>query len=1028
MAETVILQLRRGNYTDFDPQKMKPAEIAVIQSGDSIAADGRAVYLAFAPGIVKRLATTDELNDANDRGEAILALVREVGQIVSGYTTTAQQKAQEAASAATAAEQSKSDIQQIMNSAQSVVDGYARNAVENYFSEIVDDVDVLQRDVRTLKINVDERVARAYVDSEGYLVLLDGNDNQIGDRLGPFIGGGGGGGSVAPADMTAYNSTGWISKTITSGADCEIKVTWSSVEDDVPTGNGIATIKVNNVTKTVFEVEQGTVTINLKPYLSSGANNVKVYLTDTYGQERQLGFNINVISLTISSTFDTSSPFTGTITFPYVPVGDVAKTVYFILDGTTLGTQSTSASGRQLNYTIPLQNHGAHSLRVYYEAVVNGETVRSNELYYEFISIVDGNNNIIIASPFSERSVQQYTSVVIPYTVYDPANATTEVELLFNNEIVSTQTVPRSEQSFTIRANTVGSNTFVIRAGSTTKSFQFTVVKSDIEVEAETENLALYLSAQGRSNNEANPETWTFNNITTDFAGFNGTTDRWQSDEDGITVCRVSGDARLTINYPIFAQDFRATGKTIELEFATRDILNYDAVILSCMSDNRGLAVTAQRAFLRSEQSEIGTQFKEDEHIRIAFVAEKRSENRLLYIYINGIVSGVIQYPDDDDFSQVTPVNISVGSNDCTTDLYCIRVYNNNLTKEQVLTNWIADTQNGADLIDRYNHNNVYDTYGNVVISKLPKDLPYMIIEATELPQYKGDKKTCSGSFTNPTLPSKSFTFTNCQIDVQGTSSQYYERKNYKMKFNGGFVTTAGTASKYAINNSAVPVKTFTMKADVASSEGANNVELARAYNDICPYKTPPQERDSKVRQGIDGFPMVVFWSNGETTTFLGKYNFNNDKGTEEVFGFASPDESWEIKNNTSDRVIWKNDDYTGTDWLNDFEARYPDTDPPYVDSRQLAEFASWVKSTDTTQATGNDLTSPVTYGEGDDAVTYTKDTADYRLAKFKYEAGNYMEMDSTLFYYLFTELFLMVDSRAKNAFPSFMGSEVTGS
>ena len=36
-----------------------------------------------------------------------------------------------------------------------------------------------------------------------------------------------------------------------------------------------------------------------------------------------------------------------------------------------------------------------------------------------------------------------------------------------------------------------------------------------------------------------------------------------------------------------------------------------------------------------------------------------------------------------------------------------------------------------------------------------------------------------------------------------------------------------------------------------------------------------------------------------------------------------------------------------------------------------------------------------------------------------------YVELQSTLFYYLFTELFLMVDSRAKNAFPSFIGTSL---
>ena len=79
--------------------------------------------------------------------------------------------------------------------------------------------------------------------------------------------------------------------------------------------------------------------------------------------------------------------------------------------------------------------------------------------------------------------------------------------------------------------------------------------------------------------------------------------------------------------------------------------MNYDAIVLSCMSGNRGIQLTPQKAMLRSEQSEIFTQYKEDEHVRISFVVGKRAEHRLIYCYINGIMSGVVQYPVDDDFA-----------------------------------------------------------------------------------------------------------------------------------------------------------------------------------------------------------------------------------------------------------------------------------------------------------------------------------------------------------------------------------------
>jgi len=123
--------------------------------------------------------------------------------------------------------------------------------------------------------------------------------------------------------------------------------------------------------------------------------------------------------------------------------------------------------------------------------------------------------------------------------------------------------------------------------------------------------------------------------------------------------------------------------------------------------------------------------------------------------------------------------------------------------------------------------------------------------------------------------------------------------------------------------------------------------------------------------------------------------------------------------------VLWKSADYTGDDWLNDFEARYPDTDPPYTDPSQLAEFAAWMVSVDPDQATGDALAESVTIVDGETSTTYTNDTAAYRKAKFRAELGDYVEIQSALFYYLFTELFLMVDSRAKNMFPSFIGTSL---
>ncbi len=966
------------------------------------------------------LAAAETMDDAKESIRQMTESTRsDMNQLAQQVETNAQELADQSAASARAAAQSAQAASRTLDTVEAKgqqisqialnSDTLARTALEkatnaeNESAETSNAVDNFNRELARLNLLTQGKVDDAYVE-DGFLYMTSDGDVVVGP-LGPFSGTGGGGGGTSGnnAHITLTNKSGFLSRTIAQGDALPLTINWTSEEDDIPTGNGTMKVTVGGVVKAMIDVKQGDVTVDVGPYLSAGSSVVKINVADIYGNNRTLNFSITVVVLTLTSSFDDSAAYNGPISFPYVPTGNIQKTMHFLLDNIEIGTAVTSVSGRQQSFTIPQQRHGAHSFSCYFEADINGQTVRSNELYYEIICLETMNLDPIVTCSFHEESVKQYTTIHIGYSVYNPTSMNAEVTIKRNGTVISTQTVGRSKQDFAVRMDTVGEFTFEIASGDVSRSFSLTVTESDIQVEAETEALALHLTSSGRSNTEENRSEWKSGTIAAQLTDFNFASDGWQKDDKGITVLRVSGDARVYIPYLLFGEDFRTAGKTIELEFATRTVMNYDAVILSCLSGGRGLYLTAQKVQMNSEQSTISMQFKENEHVRVAFVVEKRTENRLVYCYINGIMSGAIQYPVNDDFAQTEPVGISIGSNECTIDLYNIRVYDNDLTRSQVLDNWIADTQDVEEMLSRYQRNQVYDAYGNIVKEQLPHDLPYLILECDELPQYKGDKKTVSGSYTDPLHAEKCFTFTGAQFDVQGTSSQYYERKNYKAKYKNGFVMASGaTAEDFKLRDTSIPVATFCYKADVASSEGANNVELVRLYDMACPYKTPAQQEDSRVRQGIDGFPIVVFWHDTikDETIFMGKYNWNNDKSTEETFGFQEDDESWEVKNNTGDRVVFKSADYSGDAWLNDFEARFPDTDPPYTDATQLREFAEWIVETDMEKATGAQLEEPVTIGD----ATYTHDTSEYRLAKFKAEAGDYMELQSAMFYYLFTD------------------------
>ena len=876
-------------------------------------------------------------------------------------------------------------------------------------------------------------------------------------------GGGGGGGGASTISMT--NLTGWLSRSVSLGASCVLRAEWSSTLDGSETGAGSLVVTVGANTVISRSVEQGEFEVDVTPYLASGRNKVRVRVSDAYDSARMLNFTITCVELVLRSSFDplveiqANTPFG----YSYIPIGAGDKLVHFIVDGNEILTIPVTTSNRQQTQQLPGLTHGSHTLLVYFTADVDGVNVRSNELYYALTVIDESSNVPTVASPFRRTTALQYETLNIPYTVHTPGSLTSQVALKVNGETVSTLTVGRTEQVWSYPVRETGNLVLVISSGPASKTFNISVTESEVKAVAETNDLVLHLSSAGRSNAESGKGVWADvdNDVTAIMSGFNFVSDGWVLDDDGNVALRVSGGASVEIPYKPFAQDFKTAGKTIEVEFATRDVTDYDATMISCVDRDRGLVMTPQLATLTSEQSSISMRYKENEHVRISFVIEKRAENRLAYVVVNGIYSGVVQYPANDNFAQRAPVNISITSQGCTVDIYRIRIYDNDLNRHQILDNWIADTQSVDLMLARYRHNDVYDESGNIVIDKLPSDLPYFILDAAELPQYKGDKKTITGTYVDPQDEAKCFTFSGCQINVQGTSSAPYARKNYDMQFKQGFDFNSGHSDTWQLHPSIKPNNRFVLKADVASSESANNVELVKLFCDADPYKRPEEIADPQVRKGIYGFPIVVFWHDTTTneTTFLGKYNANLPKRAPVPYGYTGDMESWEFQNNTSSLMLFKTDYFdesprTDPDtgdvkaaWRFDYEARFPED--TWDDYSKLQELQSFVVSCDRTKATGRTLNPSVTYNETrtvidevtnpetgtieyrervvTEDVEYTTDTAAYRLSRFKHEFSTYAEVDSFLFYWIFTELFLMVDSRAKNLFIGFSGGDATG-
>jgi hypothetical protein len=501
------------------------------------------------------------------------------------------------------------------------------------------------------------------------------------------------------------------------------------------------------------------------------------------------------------------------------------------------------------------------------------------------------------------------------------------------------------------------------------------------------------------------------------FEGFNwNDTAGWHKEDDSDTCSlRVGGGARVRIPFYPFAKDYRENGQTIEFEYKTSALSNSQTTVISCFSedDKSGIIIKATEAEFYSMDfqgdSAITVPFKENEKIRISFVITPYAQDdkgrgvndpgakinlydpqsnqnsthntieegywRFVKIYINGVLSSLSLYSNG--FMQTTPSYITIGSDEATVDVYSIRAYNKVLYSKAVVDNYIADTQDATEKLKLFKRNNILTEDGtDVDYTALMKQVPCLFVtcESTAsesdfkndehiLPRYKGEKRGYTVVFNADNLTDDakqyydyctSFIAYNAQMTVQGTSSQYYPRKNWKLTFkpNKKYVedweaqiqTTKPTylylddinatlgqkdnyAKEYVLKDydklnpgtayssvekiSSQGAKKFCLKADFAESSGTHNTGMARYVDYILKtlggkYLTPPQYAQYLAAGGgvkgmykvdtrttVDGYPIAMFWrpTSEDDYSFYGKFNFNIDKGAENTFGFVDLDE-----------------------------------------------------------------------------------------------------------------------------------------
>ena len=695
----------------------------------------------------------------------------------------------------------------------------------------------------------------------------EGDDESTRTAKSQFViqGGGGAGGTSSILKIE------YVTKTpLTVTVDDQIKITYrfsgeDSSGDQVLEGN--ATWKVGNTTVANQVIAAGENTFDITEFITAaGSYKVSLSVTDDAGSLVTKRWTVQVLDVRVESTFNDSFTYPiAPVTFDYTPYGAISKVVHFVLDGEEIGTANTSVSGIPMAFTIPAQEHGSHLFDIYMTADMNGDgedDIRSNHIVKDILWYDEAGTTPVIGCVMQNFTAKQYDTTNIVYTVYDPSTETPTVILAVDGNVVSTQKLEVSTNTWQFKSSDIGEHILTITCGDTVKTLTANIEKLDINLEPVTAGLVFDFNPVGKSNSDAD-RLWTDGDISMSVSdNFDWVNGGYQLDANGDQYFCIKAGASAVVDYKLFADDAKKNGKEFKLVFKTTNVQKADATFLRCVdnttgSNHIGIQMNVHEAYIYGQANSLQLPYSENDIIEFEFNISKNTEDVPMVMgYEDGVSTRPMVYDDSFDFTQNTPQYITLGSDSCDLHIYRFKVYNTSLSARGILNNFIADARNADEMVARYNRNQIYDENQNLDPDILAEKCPWLRVYKLSAPYFTNNKSDkVPGTIIqqiykggDPVLDN--WTCYNAQHSGQGTSSNNYGAAGRNLDFimnKSGvdgvepyFVMGDGSeASKITMTRESVPVAYLNAKVNIASSNNMTNAMLANRYNQFNPYKRP---------------------------------------------------------------------------------------------------------------------------------------------------------------------------------------------